>query len=378
MTERDAFLADICEHPDEDAPRLVFADWLDDQGESTFAEFIRLQCALARTSADDPRRTRWQQREEELASTVGVQFAEIAALCDQVVYRRGFIEVIHILTEAFVQHREMLCRLAPVRLLRLIAVTSTDMEMLATVPELARPAVLQLPGSYRHAGCERFFRSPHLSNLRGLALNDTPIGMRGLVHLLESPAITRLTHLHLGATRIGDPGVEALATSPNCSQLLALDLRGNAINPASIRALNDSPYLGRLRRLGLWYNRLGDEGVEELVRLPLFGRLQHLSLGNNRLTGRGLELLANSPALSGIRSLWLGVDRFTADSLLTLVHSPHLHPTARIGVWLTDSISGHLQQEIRQILGERISFDSPGDAWDADPCVGWPLWSPRP
>ena len=48
MTERDAFIADICEHPEDDAPRLIFADWLDDHGEPDRAEFVRTQMELAR------------------------------------------------------------------------------------------------------------------------------------------------------------------------------------------------------------------------------------------------------------------------------------------------------------------------------------------
>lgn len=45
MTEREAFLAAIRAAPDDDLPRLVFADWLDEQGEGERAEFIRSQCA---------------------------------------------------------------------------------------------------------------------------------------------------------------------------------------------------------------------------------------------------------------------------------------------------------------------------------------------
>jgi uncharacterized protein (TIGR02996 family) len=38
-----AFLRDVIEHPDDDAPRLIFADWLDDNSDSDRAEFIRVQ-----------------------------------------------------------------------------------------------------------------------------------------------------------------------------------------------------------------------------------------------------------------------------------------------------------------------------------------------
>ena len=44
---RKAFLADIIENIADDAPRLVFADWLEDNGDPARAKFIRLQCQLA-------------------------------------------------------------------------------------------------------------------------------------------------------------------------------------------------------------------------------------------------------------------------------------------------------------------------------------------
>jgi uncharacterized protein (TIGR02996 family) len=47
MSDRNAFLRAICETPADDAPHLVFADWLNENGESERAEFIRVQCELA-------------------------------------------------------------------------------------------------------------------------------------------------------------------------------------------------------------------------------------------------------------------------------------------------------------------------------------------
>ncbi len=40
------FLKAICEYPDDDAPRLVYADWLEERGEADRAEFIRVQCEM--------------------------------------------------------------------------------------------------------------------------------------------------------------------------------------------------------------------------------------------------------------------------------------------------------------------------------------------
>jgi uncharacterized protein (TIGR02996 family) len=48
MGIEEGFIRDIIEHTDDDTPRLIYADWLDDHGEPERAEFIRVQCELAR------------------------------------------------------------------------------------------------------------------------------------------------------------------------------------------------------------------------------------------------------------------------------------------------------------------------------------------
>ena len=48
MSLETAFLAAILERPEDDFPRLVYADWLDENGDPARAEFIRLQLQLAR------------------------------------------------------------------------------------------------------------------------------------------------------------------------------------------------------------------------------------------------------------------------------------------------------------------------------------------
>jgi uncharacterized protein (TIGR02996 family) len=44
MGDDDAFLRAIADAPDDDAPRLVYADWLDEHGQPDRAEFVRLLC----------------------------------------------------------------------------------------------------------------------------------------------------------------------------------------------------------------------------------------------------------------------------------------------------------------------------------------------
>lgn len=48
MPRDDVFLQAILAHPADDAPRLIYADWLEEHGDSDRALFIRLQIALFR------------------------------------------------------------------------------------------------------------------------------------------------------------------------------------------------------------------------------------------------------------------------------------------------------------------------------------------
>lgn len=48
MTPEQAFLADILANPDDDTPRLIYADWLEEDGPNHRAELIRVQCELAK------------------------------------------------------------------------------------------------------------------------------------------------------------------------------------------------------------------------------------------------------------------------------------------------------------------------------------------
>src|SRR5947209_836949 len=77
MTEDAALLAAIAAHPDEDTPRLAYADWLDEHrpdavpspadGPSARAEYVRAQCRLAGFPYDDPDYPALLEREHELA-----------------------------------------------------------------------------------------------------------------------------------------------------------------------------------------------------------------------------------------------------------------------------------------------------------------------
>ena len=68
MPEWGAFLAAVATSPDDDLPRLVAADWLEESGDTERAEFIRLQCELANAS-DHDRAEVLRRRERELLNS---------------------------------------------------------------------------------------------------------------------------------------------------------------------------------------------------------------------------------------------------------------------------------------------------------------------
>jgi uncharacterized protein (TIGR02996 family) len=66
MTDQDALLRAICENPDDDAPRLIYADWLDEHGDPLQAEFIRTQIELARGPNSTVRKWSLEARQQIL------------------------------------------------------------------------------------------------------------------------------------------------------------------------------------------------------------------------------------------------------------------------------------------------------------------------
>src|SRR5260370_37026404 len=54
VIEGSTFLRAIDENPDDDGPRLVYADWLEEHGDTARAEVIRVQCELARLAPRKP------------------------------------------------------------------------------------------------------------------------------------------------------------------------------------------------------------------------------------------------------------------------------------------------------------------------------------
>src|SRR5262249_3701076 len=123
MTHHDAFLQDILARPDDDAPRLIYADWLEDNGDPQRAQFIRLQIELANLPMKDPQRKTLEERERTLLDRHGSAWRAATAIPAKFTlaeFTRGFVEAVAAPSaEAFVRSAEQLFAAAPIRVVRI-------------------------------------------------------------------------------------------------------------------------------------------------------------------------------------------------------------------------------------------------------------------
>jgi anti-anti-sigma factor len=135
-----AFLDDIVSSPDEDAPRLIFADWLEDRGrpgDAGRAEFIRVQCAPGERGA----------REQELLTAHGDAWAApLHTFLRGWEFRRGFIEEVFLSAGAFLDHAADLFRWTPARRVRLTTIRGF-LPLLSRCPHLSRVRELSIDRS---------------------------------------------------------------------------------------------------------------------------------------------------------------------------------------------------------------------------------------
>src|SRR5262245_16841501 len=115
MSPEEAFLQAVIESPDDDGPRLMFADWLDERGESGRAEFIRVQIDRARLPDDDPRQSELEARELRLLHEHAPAWRPDNPLASVVRFDRGFIDDVAADADDILRHGPDLFRVAPIR-----------------------------------------------------------------------------------------------------------------------------------------------------------------------------------------------------------------------------------------------------------------------
>jgi uncharacterized protein (TIGR02996 family) len=296
MTDADALLRAIVRHPDDDTPRLVYADWLQENGRPEEAEFLRVQCRLAAGGADDPEYPDLLAREEELSLWLGTHVPGPRPTFPGGLSvdggswwwsypERGFPRFLEFdgtgrhgtrAMRALAAGLERAFDALPTRWLVLGDITAAQLAALLKQPVLAK--VTQLTVMLVADGDEvarLLSKSRHLRNLKGLALGFAP----------------------------GDAGCEALAAgpwdgldwfSPACHQF----------TPAGVRALGAAGWFRNLRALTL--DDLPDAAALEMLgRLGPFPRLHALDLTQSLYSEATWRAFAASKAFPALQKLTL-------------------------------------------------------------------------
>jgi uncharacterized protein (TIGR02996 family) len=339
-----AFLDDVLAHPEDDTPRLIYADWLEDLGEADRAEFIRSQIERIHLHPGHPR-SRWLLQREVALLERG-EFAWAGPLLPQLVthfaYRRGFVESISLSARDFLRRGEELFRLAPLRRIHLTEVLDLQ-ELLADssqarhfaslltrvreldfnrtylndvagqallgLPELPRPRGLHLANcSLSGAALEVLAASPVLEEVVTLEISASGTSPEGLSALLQSRHLRKLEHLVLRGFRMGDRGIGVLIGSPVLSRVRTLFLGHNGLSDTGVRALLESRALTRLQGLELSFNYLTPAGLAELAGSRGLGQLTDLNLSHNHLGNPGARVLGDTPLLGQLLSIDLSLN----------------------------------------------------------------------
>jgi uncharacterized protein (TIGR02996 family) len=256
--EQRGFWSAIRQAPEDDAPRLVYADWLDDHGEADRAEFIRVQCALAKLGPDRRKgrkeRVRLEPREKVLRARHGDRWlAPLRAVLqgsnpwdredrwlDRLVFRRGFLSGQHFGLESA---------------RRLAAADDT-------VEPVDHVFIAECGAHYRHESVVEIARWQGAGCVVGLSVAWG--GDRDIAAIIQFKRLRNLRHLGVWHGKVTDRGLVKLAAWPFAATLQSADLKDNPITDAGAFALADSPHFGQLRRLDLHGTRIGPTGQVRL------------------------------------------------------------------------------------------------------------------
>jgi uncharacterized protein (TIGR02996 family) len=233
-----AFYKRMSADPDDDLPRLAFADWLDEHGLADRAEFVRLQIDRVRNHPSDPP----SARERELLDAHRADWlTEVPpGFRDGAEFARGFVAKVQCDATALLT-RPTPVVVAPVEDMTIV-VTALDLSM-----ELVTPPPLTLPLKALTVQCEPFVGhavamylerfGPQYPRLERLTIRD--IGFSDYGVRMTTPALfPRLTALDLCHCGITDAGADILIASPWPGRLTELRLDDNRwITPPKLARL---------------------------------------------------------------------------------------------------------------------------------------------
>jgi uncharacterized protein (TIGR02996 family) len=328
-----AFLQDIKDHPDDDTPRLIFADWLEEHGQPERAALIRVQVERARLPEADPRQRQLAAEEQQLLREHGdAWLGPLRLLADRWEFRRGLLHL-DVNTWRFRDPR----------------VTESHADEFLWVERL------HLRGLDSRS-VARFTEPSFLAHFRQLDLSEGLIFKEGALVLAHSPALAGLSLLGLGGNAIEDAGLAVLAASPHLAGLRVLQLWGNRLGDVAAHTLARSPHLNRLTTLDLMGNHLGASGAAALAAAPPCARLTALDLTYNGLGPRGASALADSPFMANLTALGLRGNQIRGAGATSLASSPYLR-----NLRLLDVRANHIDPggaaRLRERFGAAVRMD---------------------
>jgi uncharacterized protein (TIGR02996 family) len=272
--DAEALLGAILAAPDDDAPRLVFADWLEEHGDPARAAFIRAQVELARLPANDRRRPQLVQIERSLWTKYRAEWkawlphwAEVAS------FRRGFVERIRCDAANYIAGADEVRLRTPLTGLRLDGPAEIAGPLFAKrVLEGIRSLTLSV--NVPAETWEQFAACPYLGRLEELDLNAKGPAAELVGALLESVSLGALRSLRLKWCALGDEQTARLVRHPWVARLRRLDLSNNHIADEGATAILDSPHLGGLDWLNLRGNPAAEGRLSNTLRDRFGGRLR--------------------------------------------------------------------------------------------------------
>ena len=348
MSSTDAAILDaILAAPDDDRPRLVYADRLIERGDVR-GELIHLQCAARKDAA-------MIARESELLRLHRESW-ERPLRSGRVSFHwsRGFPEALIGDGGGVLDSLAQASRLAPIKRLTLTS-GGAYVRQLARRPELQRIAHLEVSSSdalpdqpMDDADAHALADSAQLGGLTGLTLGATALTHAGIRALAGAPWLARLTRLSFGRNRVEvgplirrAVGLEALSVSG----ALLLEAPFSTSAPLTQLALNDcglrrgtgavlarSHSLARLTSLALTQDELDAEDVVHLAHGQHFGALRELKLSQNAIGDDGAAALATAPRLAGLLTLELRFGSIQGRGIAALAGSTTLAQLRRLNL----------------------------------------------
>lgn len=333
MSEGEALLAAVLSNPDDDTPRLVYADWIEEHGQPDRAAFIRTQIEAVRAEPFSKQAREAEKRANELLNRYRNWKEWTDAIRDHVQiidfrFERGFVSHVDVEPGAFLRMARELFQDHPVQSLRLVPHTNPDLRAeLSPVFEL--PCLKQLKKlafaprtEFLYEDYEAMSESAHLGGITELAIRESPFDPPRLEEILTSKRFPSLAGLDLSDSSHLGPAVSSALVRACHRDIRRLDVsrvqitselwleifKKGCIQSIEELRLGWSPLpsdtgplfhinIGwvipweRLVVLDLSGQRLGDEGVKEIVGIPETAALRWLSLADNWLTHESVRLL---------------------------------------------------------------------------------------